>query len=83
MLKSKDTKESTITIYTDGACSKNPGEGGIGIYLKWKDTIKTISGYLKHTTNNQMELIAVIEALKAIKKENQTNYFVLGNEDPY
>jgi ribonuclease HI len=72
MLKSKDTKESTITIYTDGACSKNPGEGGIGIYLKWKDTIKTISGYLKHTTNNQMELIAVIEALKAIKKENQT-----------
>lgn len=64
-------EESIITIYTDGACSKNPGEGGIGVYLKWKDTVKTISGYLKHTTNNQMELIAVIEALKAIKKENQ------------
>ena len=71
MPTSKTNSESTIIIYTDGACSKNPGEGGIGIYLKWKDTIKTISGYLKHTTNNQMELIAVIEALKAIKKENQ------------
>jgi ribonuclease HI len=55
MLKSKDTKESTITIYTDGACSKNPGEGGIGIYLKWKDTIKTISGLIP-VLNNRVTL---------------------------
>lgn len=57
-----------ITIYTDGACSGNPGAGGWGAVLLYKEHIKKISGGEKDTTNNRMELKAVIEALKAIKK---------------
>lgn len=59
----------SIIIYTDGACSGNPGPGGWGAILIWKDTIKEIFGYMPNTTNNQMELTAAIEALKAVKKE--------------
>ena len=56
-----------ISIYTDGACKGNPGEGGWGAILEYKDTIKEISGYSKNTTNNIMELTAVIKALEALK----------------
>ena len=56
-----------ITIYTDGACSGNPGPGGWGAILMFKDYKKEISGSLKDTTNNIMELTAVIEALKLVK----------------
>ena len=56
-----------VIIYTDGACSGNPGPGGWGSILMYKDNIKEISGALKDTTNNVMELTAVIEALKALK----------------
>ncbi len=57
-----------ITIYTDGACSGNPGPGGWGALLKWRDKEKTISGGEPETTNNRMELTAIIQALHALKK---------------
>lgn len=56
-----------ITIYTDGACSGNPGPGGWGAILICKDLKKELSGGSKNTTNNIMEMNAVIEALKALK----------------
>ena len=56
-----------VIIYTDGACSGNPGPGGWGSILMYKDTVKEISGGTKNTTNNVMELTAVIEALKLLK----------------
>lgn len=56
-----------VIIYTDGACSGNPGSGGWGSILMYKDKIKEISGGMKDTTNNVMELTAVIEALKLLK----------------
>ncbi len=57
-----------VTIYTDGACSGNPGAGGWGTILKYKETEKELSGGEAHTTNNRMELTAVIEGLKALKE---------------
>ncbi len=56
-----------IIIYTDGACSGNPGPGGWGSILMYKNHVKEISGGLSNTTNNCMELTAVIEALKQLK----------------
>lgn len=56
-----------VIIYTDGACSGNPGPGGWGSILMYKENKKEISGGAKDTTNNIMELTAVIEALKILK----------------
>lgn len=56
-----------VIIYTDGACSGNPGPGGWGSILMYKENRKEISGGLKNTTNNIMEITAVIEALKLLK----------------
>lgn len=56
-----------VVIYTDGACSGNPGPGGWGSILMYKGNKKEISGGKKDTTNNVMELTAVIEALKLLK----------------
>ena len=56
-----------VTIYTDGACSGNPGPGGWGAILMYKGNKKEISGAMANTTNNIMELSAVIEALKLLK----------------
>lgn len=64
-----------ITIYTDGACSGNPGPGGWGAILMYKDNIKEISGGKKDTTNNVMELTAVIEALKLLKFPCKVNLY--------
>ena len=57
-----------VTIYTDGACSGNPGPGGWGTILMYKDTKKEISGGNPDTTNNVMEITAVIEGLKLLKE---------------
>ena len=57
-----------VIIYTDGACSGNPGPGGWGTILMYKDTKKEISGYKKDTTNNVMEITSVIEGLKLLKE---------------
>ena len=59
-----------IEIYTDGACSGNPGPGGLGIVMKYKDQRKELAYGFKLTTNNRMELIAIIVALETLKKEN-------------
>ena len=56
-----------VIIYTDGACSGNPGPGGWGTILMYKDNKKEISGGMPDTTNNVMELTAVIEGLKLLK----------------
>ena len=56
-----------VIIYTDGACSGNPGPGGWGAVLMYGDNKKEISGGSKDTTNNIMEMTAVIEALKLLK----------------
>lgn len=57
-----------VEIYTDGACSGNPGAGGWGVLMRWKDIEKELSGAEKGTTNNRMEMTAVIEALQALKR---------------
>lgn len=57
-----------VTIYTDGACSGNPGPGGWGAILMYQDVKKEISGGEKNTTNNKMELLAAIEALNLLKE---------------
>lgn len=58
-----------VVIYTDGACSGNPGPGGWGTILMYKDIKKEISGRNDNTTNNIMEITAVIEGLKMLKYE--------------
>ena len=58
----------TVTIYTDGACSGNPGPGGWGAILSYQGVEKELSGGHAHTTNNRMELTAVIEALRQLKE---------------
>ena len=58
----------TVTIYTDGACSGNPGPGGWGAILEWNGVEKEISGGAAETTNNRMELTGVIEALSLLKE---------------
>lgn len=56
-----------VEIYTDGACSGNPGKGGFGVVMKYKDTERELSRGYAHTTNNRMELLAVIEGLRLLK----------------
>ena len=58
-----------IRIYTDGAAQGNPGPGGYGVILKYNDHVKEISQGFRMTTNNRMELLAVITGLEAIRKE--------------
>ena len=58
----------TITIYTDGACSGNPGPGGWGAFLEWQGHQKELSGGEAQTTNNRMELTAVLTALRLLKE---------------
>ncbi|MEE0060218.1 MAG: ribonuclease HI [Acutalibacteraceae bacterium] len=57
-----------VEIFTDGACSGNPGPGGWGSILRYKSTEKEISGGEANTTNNRMEITAVIEALALLKE---------------
>jgi len=57
-----------VEIYTDGACSGNPGPGGYGAILRYGGRTKEISGGYRHTTNNRMELTAVIQSLQTLKK---------------
>jgi len=60
-----------VVIYTDGACSGNPGPGGWAAILTWGDKCKEISGGEALTTNNRMELMAAISALEALKRPSQ------------
>lgn len=80
----ENLKSTIIEIYTDGACKGNPGRGGWGAILKHKNNIKEIYGGERSTTNNQMELTAVIKGLEALKTEcnvvvySDSNYVVKG-----
>lgn len=67
--------EDKIIIYTDGACSGNPGPGGWGAILMYKGAKKEISGGMKDATNNIMEITAVIEALKCLKVDSEVKVY--------
>ena len=64
------TEKPAIYLYTDGAASGNPGPGGYGVVLRCGDLSKELSGGFALTTNNRMELLAVIKGLEAIRWEN-------------
>ncbi len=64
-----NSTSSDIVIYTDGACSGNPGKGGYGIVMFYGDVQKEFQGGFLNTTNNRMELLAVIDALSKLKKQ--------------
>ncbi len=65
---SPEPSRKVVEIYTDGACSGNPGPGGWGAILRYKTTEKELSGFAPLTTNNRMEMTAVIQALEALKE---------------
>jgi ribonuclease HI len=73
-----------VEIFTDGACSGNPGPGGYGAILKYRRQVKEISGCELETTNNRMEMTAIIEALRQLKRPckvkiiTDSNYVVKG-----
>ncbi len=64
-----------VTIYTDGACSGNPGPGGWGALLVFRETEREISGAEPRTTNNRMELMAAISALDALDRESKVDVY--------
>jgi len=63
--------DNVVEIFTDGACSGNPGPGGWGAILRYGDHEKELYGYSRHTTNNRMELLAAISALEALKRASK------------
>ncbi|MEM8833185.1 MAG: ribonuclease HI [Pseudomonadota bacterium] len=67
--------QNKITIYTDGACSGNPGPGGWGAILQWNGHEKELSGGEEETTNNRMEMMAVIKGLEALKKPSDVKLY--------
>ena len=79
-----EKKDGLVEIFSDGACSGNPGVGGYGAILKYGEKIKEISGCDPDTTNNRMEMMAVINALKQLKRPcrikiiTDSNYVVKG-----
>ncbi len=64
-----------ISIWTDGACSGNPGPGGWGVVMRWNGHEKELSGGEAMTTNNRMELIAAAEALEALKRPSMVDLY--------
>ena len=64
-----------VDLYTDGACSGNPGQGGWGAVLIYKDVQKEFSGYEELTTNNRMEITAVVEGLKLLKESCEVTVY--------
>ena len=65
--------EQRVEIFTDGACSGNPGPGGWGAVLRWRGVEKELSGAEAGTTNNRMELMAAIAALEALKRPSKVD----------
>ena len=79
-MKIMNDSETILNIYTDGACKGNPGIGGWGAILKYRNTIKEIKGFSKETTNNIMELTAVIKALESL---NRTCKIIITTDSNY
>ena len=71
--------EPHVEIYTDGACSGNPGPGGWGVLLRYGDEEKELRGGEADTTNNRMELRAAIEALSALKERSRVDLYTDSN----
>ena len=67
--------KAQVTIYTDGACTGNPGPGGYGTVLIFDDNRRELSGGFRLTTNNRMELLAAIEGLEALKEPCQVTLY--------
>jgi ribonuclease HI len=63
-----ESNKETVDIFCDGACSGNPGPGGYGAILRYRESVKELSGGAKDTTNNRMEMTAAIEALRQLKR---------------
>ena len=63
------TSNNGVEIYTDGACSENPGPGGWGVLMIWRDDEKELFGGEPATTNNRMELMAAIQALESLNRQ--------------
>jgi ribonuclease HI len=61
-------KDDTVDIFTDGACSGNPGPGGWAAILRWRGTEKELSGFVADTTNNRMEMMAAIQGVEALRR---------------
>jgi len=83
-LRNKNKEQAIVEIFTDGACSGNPGPGGFGVILRYGEAMKELSGCAPHTTNNRMELTGVIEGLRLLKRPcklrviTDSNYVVKG-----
>ncbi len=75
MQKDKKPPRKKVTIYTDGACSGNPGPGGWAAILSYGKARRELSGGEKETTNNRMELLGVISALEALKEPCEVEVF--------
>ena len=67
--------KNTVQMYTDGACSGNPGPGGWGLVLRWNGHEKELSGGEPDTTNNRMEMMAVIKGLEALKRDSTVEIY--------
>lgn len=74
-LDAGEAGERRVRIYTDGACSGNPGPGGWGAILIYGGAEKELSGGEAHTTNNRMEILAAIESLEALKRPCRVDLF--------
>ena len=69
----KPSGEGVVEIFTDGACSGNPGPGGWGAVLRWKGRERELQGFANPTTNNRMEMMAAISALEALKRPSRVH----------
>jgi ribonuclease HI len=82
--KRERKQENLVELFADGACSGNPGAGGYGVILRYGEKSLELSGFAPHTTNNRMELTAVIEGFRRLKRPcrvrviTDSNYVVKG-----
>ena len=70
-VQSQTPDSNQVILYTDGACKGNPGRGGWGVLLEWGDHTKELCGGEADTTNNRMEITAVVEGLRALSRPCQ------------
>ena len=73
MTKAAASAEGVVEIFTDGACSGNPGPGGWGAVLRWNGHERELQGFANPTTNNRMEMMAAISALEALKRPSRVH----------